>query len=68
MRRVLGKIVLLACAVPSLAGCCLGTWFWDGDRAYNVDLGNLGSGDQVVSSPNEGKPWQGDKVERNFGW
>ena len=35
---------------------------------YDADLSKIGTGQQVISSPNEGTPWQGDRLEKSFGF
>ncbi len=67
-RRIGFAALLLIGALPGTGCCILSFWDRGGNRAYNVDLGKIGSGEQAISSPNDGKPWQGDKVEKNFGF
>jgi hypothetical protein len=67
MRQRLWQAALVVCAIPCLSGCVFSFWESNANRSYDVDLGKLGSGEQVISSPNEGKPWQGDAVEHGFG-
>jgi hypothetical protein len=67
-RPLLRALCLVSCAW-SLSGCCiLSLWSSAANAALNVDLGKIGTGEQAVSSPNEGKPWQGDAVEKAMGF
>ena len=68
MRQIALRLAATACLAVTSTGCCiLDFWSSSGNRAYNVDLGKIGSGEQVITSPNEGKPWQGDAIEQGFG-
>ncbi|HET6328681.1 MAG TPA: hypothetical protein VFG04_28615 [Planctomycetaceae bacterium] len=67
MRRSLWHAALVLVAVSCLSGC-FSFWSSSSNRSYDVDLGKLGSGEQVIASPNEGKPWQGDAMEHSWGW
>jgi hypothetical protein len=69
MRRVVARVALLLCAALSLVGCCVIPSFWNSssNRSYDLNLGKIGTGEQVITSPNEGTPWQGDAVEQKFG-
>lgn len=69
MRRTLLSALCLAICVWSLSGCCiLSFWSSAANAALNLDLGKIGTGEQAVSSPNAGQPWQGDKVEKATGF
>jgi hypothetical protein len=69
MRRTLLIALCLAICVWSLSGCCiLSFWSSASNAALNLDLGKIGTGEQAVSSPNAGQPWQGDKVEKATGF
>jgi hypothetical protein len=69
MRRTLLQALCLASCACSFSGCCiLSLWSSAANAALNVDLGKIGTGEQAVSSPNEGKPWQGDAVEKATGF
>jgi len=69
MRRTLLSALCLAICVWSLSGCCiLSFWSSAANAALNLDLGKIGTGEQAVSSPNAGQPWQGDKVEKSMGF
>jgi hypothetical protein len=69
MRRSLLGILCLAICAGSLSGCCiLSFWISAANAALNLDLGKIGTGEQAVSSPNAGQPWQGDKVEKAAGF
>ncbi len=68
MRQIALRFAVTACLSATLCGCCiLDLWSSSGNRAYNVDVGKIGSGEQVITSPNDGKPWQGDAIEKGFG-
>jgi hypothetical protein len=69
MRRTLWSALCLASCAWSLSGCCiLSFWSSAANAALNLDLGKIGTGEQAVYSPNEGQPWQGDKVEKATGF
>jgi hypothetical protein len=69
MRRTLFNALCLATCAWSLSGCCiLSAWSSAANSALSLDLGKVGTGEQAVYSPNEGKPWQGDAVEQKMGF
>lgn len=68
MRQLALRLAATACIAVTSTGCCiLDFWSSSGNRAYNVDLDKVGTGEQVITSPNDGKPWQGDAIEKGFG-
>jgi uncharacterized membrane protein len=61
MRRIAWLIVATMC-VAALSSCCL-SGFASGNQNYDINWGNIGSGNQVIS-PVERDPWQGDTLQQ----
>jgi hypothetical protein len=69
MRRPVLTALWFASCAWCLSGCCvLSLWSSAANSAVNFDFGKMGTGEQAVSSPNAGKPWQGDAVEKASGF
>jgi hypothetical protein len=69
MGRTLLRALCVASCAACLSGCCvLSAWSSAANAALNLDLGKVGTGEQAITSPNAGKPWQGDAVEKSMGF
>jgi hypothetical protein len=74
MRRTHLRTALLPralyCALycSCLSGCTYSFWNSSANESTTVDPLLIGSGQQVISSPTDGTPWQGDRVDKGFGF
>lgn len=60
MRRI-ALLIAAAICMTAMSSCCL-TGFASGTQNYDINWGNIGSGNQVIS-PAERNAWQGDGVQ-----
>ena len=60
MRRIAWLLVAIV-SMTALSSCCL-NGFASGNQNYDINWGNIGSGNQVIS-PQERNAWQGDTLQ-----
>ncbi len=66
MPRIALRISATVCLAALLSGCITG-FYGGNNRNYDINWGNIGSGEQVITPVNEGRPWQGDSAEMSTG-